>query len=73
VRRQLILAIAVLAVAASILAQEKEIKRLDGSTIKRSASVTAWPGDFIGLRTARPFSKKDTMIAGETTPSVSAN
>ena len=34
VRRQLMVAVAVLAVAAATLAQEKEIKRFDGSTIK---------------------------------------
>ena len=34
VRRQLMVAVAILAVAAATLAQEKEIKRLDGSTIK---------------------------------------
>ena len=34
VRRQLMVAVAVLAVAAATLAQEKELKRLDGSTIK---------------------------------------
>jgi CubicO group peptidase (beta-lactamase class C family) len=37
VRRKLMVAIAVLAVAAATLAQEKEIKRLDGSTIKPAA------------------------------------
>src|SRR6202167_5506598 len=37
VRRQLMVAIAVLAVAAATLAQEKEIKRLDGSSIKPAA------------------------------------
>jgi len=36
-RRQLMVAVAILAVAASILAQEKEIKRLDGSSIKPAA------------------------------------
>src|SRR6202789_4037191 len=34
VRRHLMVAVAILAVAAATLAQEKEIKRLDGSTIK---------------------------------------